>query len=70
MVLNGHWPADYHAPEQRPEDQGWGWLIALVVAGVAVAAAVLIDGPAAVAVIVAAVLLVLSRVLLRRRSKT
>lgn len=66
MTLNGHWPADYHAPEQRPEDQSWGWLIVLAVTGLAVAAGVLIDWPAAVAVIVVtAVLLVLSRV--RRR---
>jgi Flp pilus assembly protein TadB len=64
--LFGHWPSGYHAPDHPPEDQGWGWLIVLVVGALAVAAGVLIDWPAALGVIVvAALLLLLSRV--RRR---
>jgi hypothetical protein len=67
--LFGHWPSDYHAPDQLPEDRGWGWLIVLVVGALAVAAGVLIDWPAAIGVIVvAALLLLLYRV--RRRVGT
>ena len=67
MTMNGHWPADYHASELSPEDQSWGWLILLVVGGLAVAAGVLIARPAAIAlVVVAAVVFILWRV--RRRS--
>ena len=63
MTLNGHWPADYHAPERPPEDQSWGWLIVLAIAALAVAAGVWIGWPAALAVVIVATLgLVLRRV--------
>ena len=67
--LFGHWPADYHAPEHPPEDQGWGWLMVLAVGAVAVAAGVLIDWPAAIGVIAVAALLLL-RYRVRHRVRT
>jgi hypothetical protein len=63
MTLEGHWPADYHAPEHPPEDQSWGWLIVLAIAALAIAAGVWIGWLAALAVIIVAALgLVLRRV--------
>ena len=67
MTLNGHWPADYHTQEHLPEDQSWGWLILLVVGGLAVAAGVLIAWPAAVAVVLVAALALILRRVHRRR---
>ena len=58
--LFGHWPADYHEPEHTPDDQSWGWLIALTVAVLAIVAGVLIGWPTAIVVtVVAALVLVL-----------
>ena len=68
-MLNGHWPADYHAAEHSPEDQSWGWLIVVAVAALAGAGGALIGWPAAVAVIVVTMVLILARVWHRRRSE-
>jgi hypothetical protein len=60
-------PYTYNDPEHLPEDQSWGWLILLVVGGLAVAAGVLIAWPAAIAVLVVAALALILRRVRRRR---